>query len=400
MRVTHFLGTLRPNHDGVTRVAYRLREGFREGFNQHLFVSPDLPDSLDEDMRKVPSIPLPLSTGYRLSVCTTASIRAILEKEPPDIIHMHTPCTLGRAAILAANELGIPVVATYHTHFPTYLSYYRVNYLRPLVWRYLRFLYNRCDAVIIPSQTTLHDLQENGIQNLCHIPHGVDTRLFSPSHRNEEWRKSVGGTDKIIVSFVGRLVWEKNLRLLAETYHQISNKEPFQFVIVGDGPAREKLQEMMPGAHFTGFLGPESLPMAYASSDLFVFPSVTETFGNVTVEAMASGLPAICAAAGGACDIVKPGLNGLLPAPNPTQFARAIEKMATQADYRKQLSLAATLSATEFSWESTVKRYESLYEKVVQSRMITAFDISSLNPRNNRNRIGNPIMKSSFFRMK
>ena len=318
MRVTHFLNSMRPGHDGVTRVAHRLRQGFKalssKSGDKHNFVAPTLPKSAGTDMFKVPSIPFPLSTGYRVPVDPPDSVGQIIKNLRPDAIHIHTPCSLGLSAVRAAETLNIPCIATYHTHFPTYLEYYKVEPIKPWIWKYLKSLYRSCDALIIPSKTTLLELQSENFKNLVHIPHGVDTQRYSVRYRDEEWRAAVGGKNKIIVTFVGRLVW-KNLKLLAEAAKLVKSNNQIQWVIVGDGPARSKFEKMMPTAHFTGFLGEHALPTAYASSDIFVFPSVTETFRNVTVEAMASGLPAICVAAGGARDIVIPGRNGILTPP-------------------------------------------------------------------------------------
>ncbi|MEO5969840.1 MAG: glycosyltransferase family 1 protein [Bdellovibrionia bacterium] len=370
MRVTHFLNSMRPGHDGVTRVAYRLRQGFKAYPDKHVFVAPTLPKSANSDMLKVPSVPFPLSTDYRLPVCTPDSVGMIIKKFRSDVIHIHTPCTLGLSSVRAAEALNIPSIATYHTHFPTYLEYYKVEALRPWIWKYLKSLYRSCDAVIVPSKTTLLELQkEGGFKNLVHIPHGVDTRRFSIRHKDDEWRASVGGKNKIIVTFVGRLVWEKNLKLLAEAAKLVETNKQIRWVVVGDGPARAKFEKMMPNAHFTGFLGEHDLPTAYASSDIFVFPSVTETFGNVTIEAMASGLPAICVAAGGAKDIVTPGQNGFLSPPDdPLSFAQSIDLLVRKPELRAQLSQGALESSALYNWDNTVRRYREIYQNAVKSR--------------------------------
>lgn len=193
----------------------------------------------------------------------------------------------------------------------------------------------------------------------------MDTKRFSPEYRSDEWRRSVGGDKKTILTFVGRLVWEKNLRLLAEAATQMKHSASAKIVIVGDGPAREKLQEMMPEAHFTGFLKGEPLTTAYASSDAFVFPSITETFGNVTVEAMAAGLPAICASRGGACDIVQPGENGLLvDGQDSAELAHAMDQLVADPAMRARMATAALESSKHYEWENTAQRYRDLYFRV------------------------------------
>lgn len=379
MLVVHFLGSMRPGHDGVTQVAYRLREGFNQEKGNHFFVAPILPKTFEEDMKKVKSVPFPLSTDYRLSVSRTQTLSALLKLKKPDAIHIHTPCTLGYRATQAARALGIPVVATYHTHFPSYLKYYRMKFLEPWVWQYLRSLFNSAQKVIVPSRTTLTELQQNGFKNLVHIPHGVDTRCFSPERRSTNWRNSVGGENKIIVLFVGRLVWEKNLRLIAKMLPFLKQRNKIQLVFVGEGPAHEELSQLIPEAYFTGFLGPELLSTAYASSDLFIFPSVTETFGNVTIEAMASGLPPICASSGGACDVIHSGVNGILTRPNdPEDFSKAIDSLIENADQRKKLSGEALQSASLYQWPKTISEYEDLYQNLVRSSPFVSSNLDVL----------------------
>jgi phosphatidylinositol alpha 1,6-mannosyltransferase len=354
MRILHCYGSLLPNHDGVTRVAYKLKELFSEE-HDHYYISPQLPDFAPKEMLPVRSLPLYLSTNYRISLFPGARILNTIKSVQPDVIHIHSPCSLGFSATRIASSLGIPVVATYHTHFPTYLSYYKVNFLEPLIWGYLRTLYSACKTVIVPSTKTLSDLKNGGLKNLLHIPHGVDIKRFSPEFRSEEWRKKVGGEK--IICFAGRLVWEKNLRLLAEAAKQLETRKDLRFVVIGDGPARKELETLMPHAHFTGFITGTELSVAYASSDLFVFPSVTETFGNVIVEAMASGLPSIAAGQGGAVDMIEPNKNGaLISGKDPRELATAIQDCIGN-DWKK----SAIETAKRFDWRETTKRYENLY---------------------------------------
>jgi glycosyltransferase involved in cell wall biosynthesis len=243
-----------------------------------------------------------------------------------------------------------------------------LGFLENWVWKYLKRLYGACTVVAVPSQAVLKELQHQGIDNLIHIPHGVDTQRFSPSHRKIEWRDSIDAKNKMVVTFVGRLVWEKNLKLLADALILLKNRNQVKVVIVGEGPARNKLQEIMPDAYFTGYLGDVPLPIAYASSDIFVFPSATETFGNVTVEAMASGLPAICASVGGACDLIQNGVNGLLVSgSNPQEFANAIDLLVEQPELRKKLSHAALESISNYRWEKSIERYESIYQEILKN---------------------------------
>jgi phosphatidylinositol alpha 1,6-mannosyltransferase len=373
MKVAHFLGTMRPEHDGVTRVVYRLRELFDRRIAEHLFISPIGSEIPQDDIRTVSSIPFPFSTQYRLATVNQDSVQRVLGADRPDIIHVHSPDPLGWAAMRYARYNRIPMVATYHTHFPSYAKYYHLEFAAPIAWQILRAMYSSSQAVIVPSQSTLEELETHGIKNLIHIPHGVDTSSFSPTNRSEAWRSSIlgEGTSRVIVSFVSRLVWEKNLMVLVRAWKHLNNKGRAKLVIVGDGPARTKLEQLLPEAHFTGKLSGTALFEAYASSDMFVFPSVTETFGNVTVEAMASGLPAICAIAGGARDIVIPGKNGLLfNADKPIELAQAIDELVTNPGLRLEMSSAAIESVKRFRWDTTVSAYERVYQEVLAAKAV------------------------------
>jgi phosphatidylinositol alpha 1,6-mannosyltransferase len=373
MKVAHFLGTMRPEHDGVTRVVYHLRELFNRNIAQHLFISPIGSEIPQDDIRTVPSIPFPFSTQYRLATVTQDSVKRVLGADKPDLIHVHSPDPLGWAAMRYARNIGIPMVATYHTHFPSYAKYYHLEFAAPAIWQILKAMYSSSQAVIVPSQSTLEELAAHGIKNLIHIPHGVDTASFSPANRSDTWRSSILGADndRVIVSFVSRLVWEKNPMVLVNAWKQLNNKGRAKLVIVGDGPARARLEQLLPEAHFTGKLSGASLFEAYASSDVFVFPSITETFGNVTVEAMASGLPAICAIAGGARDIVIPGQNGLLfNADQPLELAQAIDELVSNPALRLEMSRAAIESVKRFRWETTVSAYERVYQDVLAAKAV------------------------------
>jgi phosphatidylinositol alpha 1,6-mannosyltransferase len=237
----------------------------------------------------------------------------------------------------------------------------------------LRDVYRDCRAVIVPSQATLEELDGFGLKNLVHIPHGVETSRFSPEYRSHEWRQAITNNDgRVIVTLVSRLVWEKNLMVLARAWPLIRDPNRVKLVVVGDGPARARLEQLLPHAHFMGKLGGDALSRAYASSDLFVFPSITETFGNVTVEAMASGLPVICASVGGARDLVDPERNGVLfDAEKPAELAAAIDRLAVDNPLRTRMAYTALETAGRYRWEDTINCYEALYKRLLEPQGLT-----------------------------
>ena len=360
LRIAYFAGTMRPGHDGVTRVLYRLIDALGETGIDSIFFSPIIPPPAHRPvpMYEVPSVRFPLYKDYRFALPGQKHFEARLAAFDPDVIHINSPCPLGHAAVRYARRAGIPVVATYHTHFPSYAKYYKIKALETFSWNYLKGLYNDCDRVYVPSEPVRKELRSHGFVTTEFLPHGVDTGMFNPAYRSGEWRESIGAGGKSVLLFAGRLVWEKDLRTLAEAYRIVSaGRNDALFVLAGDGPVRAELAAMMPGAVFLGQVEGAALSAAYASSDLFVFPSTTETFGNVTLEAMASGIPPVCAREGGASGFVKSGATGLLAEPRDgADLARKVSYMLDHPDERKRMGGAALAFASEQSWERIFDR--------------------------------------------
>lgn len=370
MRVAFFAGSMIPGQDGVTRVLFRLIDELTEQNIPHMFVTAALPPHpiRSTPMVEVPSIPFPPYPAYRLALPGFRAFEKQIERFAPDIFHINSPCSLGYAAVRYGQRLGIPVVATYHTHFPSYAKYYNVPQLERFAWSYLRRLYNACDRIFVPSLPILRELDAHGIRNLQHLPHGVDVGSFKPSFKSSTWKTEVGVEGKLVVLYVGRLVWEKDLRTLAEAYGVIRNqRQDTALVFVGDGPAREELQTMLPDARFLGHQTGRDLSAAYASSDLFVMPSTTETFGNVTVEAMASGIVPVCAAAGGAAGFIRDGETGVLAAPrDPQDLAAKISAVLSNPDWRQTMAQNAFEFARRQSWRTVTDTLLEYYEDVCQ----------------------------------
>jgi phosphatidylinositol alpha 1,6-mannosyltransferase len=365
---------MRPDHDGVTRVLYRMTTALTALGVDHMFVSPILPptERRTVPMLEVPSVAFPLYRDYRVAAPGVRHFADEMLRYRPDLLHIHSPCSLGHAAVRFGKKHHIPVVATYHTHFASYASYYNVQLLAPFGWNYLRHLYDGCDRVLVPSLPILDELWDRGFRRLQHLPHGVDIKQFNPSFRSYAWRDANGiGRDKQVLFYAGRLVWEKDLRILAETYRLLRQKRSdFVLVLAGDGPIRQDLTAMMPGAVFLGQLTGELLSTAYASSDLFVFPSTTETFGNVIVEAMASGVPPVCARAGGAAGVVQHGVTGLLSVPRDSrEYAGAIEHLLDTPARRDALATQALEFARRQTWEAIFRRLVETYAEVQEKQV-------------------------------
>lgn len=357
MKIAIFAGTLKESQDGVTRVVYKQVEFLKNQGVEFLGITPQTEEnSLIDIQEKVSYLPFPLYTAYRLSLPNRKRIKSVIEQFKPDLIYINSPCTLGYAAIKIGKELGIRIIATYHTHFPTYLRYYRLSVFNRVAWSYLRYFYNQCDTVVVPSKSVLNELKANGIKNLFYLPHGVDTNLFHPNKRDEDFRNKICSKDKKILLFVGRIVKEKNFNVLESAMRILAERRSdFLLVVAGEGPYLRHYQKRIPNSLFLGKLDSGNLAKLYATSDIFVFPSVTESFGNVIIEAMASGLPPVVAKSFGASELIDNGHDGLLAEPNDAEsLAYNVEFLLENEYERKQIGLEAFVKAQKFSWENTL----------------------------------------------
>jgi glycosyltransferase involved in cell wall biosynthesis len=316
----------------------------------------------------VPSAPLPLRSEYRLAFGLPRAQRERLRAFDPDIVHIAVPDLLGHQALRFALELGRPVVASYHTRYETYFKYYGLDMLRGAAARIIARFYASCREVYVPSISMADVLGREIGRDKIHLwQRGVDTARFNPAKRSEPWRASVGlGPDEVVVAFVSRLVREKRVATVVEVLNRLSAAGiPHRGLFVGDGPERTALRNAAPDAVFTGHLGGEELAVAYASSDIFIFPSDTETFGSVTLEAMASGLPTVCADATGSRSLVEQGVTGYLLEPGDgAGFFEHVRLLAIEAERRSAMGGAARERSLRFSWDEAMGgllgRYQAL----------------------------------------
>jgi len=371
LRIAYFTGSMKPGQDGVTRVLYRLIDALKYRGIENVFYSTILPPLAERStqMVLVPSISVPIYKEYRFAYPGREYFAAHLSAFRPDLIHINSPCTLGYAAVQFGQDYDIPVVATYHTHFPSYAEYYKIHILENLSWSYLRKLYNDCQRVYVPTRPIMDELKNHGINNLKYLPHGVDTNLFHPRFRSDNWKDQIGISRKFALLYVGRLVWEKNLRMLADAYQRLqARRSDLAFILIGEGPIRNQLQQLMPQAIFVGYQSGLDLSTAYASSDLFVFPSVTETFGNVILEAMASGLVPVCTNQGGARGIVRSGVTGLFTRPqDPQDLADTIDYLLNHPELRARLAQQSIHYAREQTWEQIFTDMFADYTSIIQN---------------------------------
>jgi len=378
-RVALFTGAYNHIADGVSLTLNRLVDHLeRQGVDVRVFAPTvdDPPIDHAGTLVPVPSVALPGRSEYRFTVGITPSVRAELEEFDPTLYHIATPDLLGRHALNVAQSTDTPVVASYHTHFSSYLKYYYLDLFESALWSYLRRFYQQCEQVYVPSTAVANILRDHGItEGLQLWERGVDTDRFTPERRSRSWRRSHGiDEDEVVVTFVSRLVWEKGLDVYADVIERLERQNvPHRSMVVGDGPAREELEARLPNTTFTGFLEGEDLARAYASSDVFLFPSDTETFGNVTLEAMASGVPTICARAVGSRDLVEDGGTGRLCSPGDVPaFTRATRELVEDASRRNRMSTAAFERAQNFRWETILEKVNRYYDSVLGRERRTA----------------------------
>lgn len=359
MRIVLTTGNYVHVPDGVSLTLNRL-VGFLQGKGHEVMilapVIPDPPIRHNGTLVRVPSFRMPGRPEYQISLPFGPDVYEEVRRFKPDLVHVATPDFPGLQMILWAKLHGLPVASSYHTHFASYMGYYRLGWTIPLVWAIQRWIYGAADAVYVPSESMAEYLQGYGIDRNIRIwARGVDLDLFNPAKRDLEWRRSIGvKDDEVLVSFVSRLVWEKDLDSVIKTFRRLHESDPkIRTLIVGEGPEMNPTRNALPDTHFAGYLKGADLARAYASSDVFLFPSTTETFGNVTLEALASGVPSVVANATGNRSLVRDEWNGYLVTPRDVpEFTRVILELAGNDAKRREMALHARAFAAGFTWDA------------------------------------------------
>jgi phosphatidylinositol alpha 1,6-mannosyltransferase len=371
MKVVYFTESLLPLVDGVSRTLAQLF-GFLEGSGVDFRVySPFVPPESVEwsgRVRPVRFVRFPLYRDYRVSLPFAPSVWRELAEWGPDLVHVVSPTPMASRAQRWAAGAGVPVVSSFHTHFVSYFRYYGVARLEGLGWRMLRRFYGRCERVYAPSTSIVAELAEHGIHNTELWSRGIDLARFDPAHRSAELRALAGaGDDTPVLLMVSRLVKEKDMADLVEMERELRRRgNTHRLVLVGDGPMRAELEAALPHAYFAGHQTGEALARWYASGDVFVFPSTTETFGNVVTEAQASGLPTVVVDRGGPPDQVEPGETGWIARPNdPADLAGRVEGLLRNDGERRRMGRAAREAARARDWAAINGRLLESYRRVV-----------------------------------
>ena len=308
------------------------------------------------DLVSVPAVSMPGGRDeFKLARGLTRATRRDLTAFAPNIVHLSAPDILGHRALTWARKRKIASIISMHTRFETYPPYYHIGFVVPLMIRMLTRFYNRADQIVVPARSSERLLRSWGVTQPIDIwSRGVDHDRFTPARRSLEWRRSLGiADDEVTVGFLGRLVLEKGLDIFADVVNALTARGvKHRVMVIGEGPARGWFTERVPEAVFTGFLSGDELGRAVASMDVFFNPSVTETFGNVTVETMAAGVPVVAARATGAIDLVEDGVTGFLVPPRDVDaYADAIARLAQDDDLRRAAGLAGHAAAKPYEWE-------------------------------------------------
>ncbi len=375
LRIALFSGNYNYVRDGANQALNRLVEYLLRTGAQVRVYAPTVDEPAFEptgDLVSLPSLAIPTRSEYRLSTGVNRRIRKDLAEFQPNVVHVSAPDIGCHRAVTWARRQGLPVLASVHTRFETYFRYYNMAWFEPVAEAILRRFYRRCDALVAPSESFAQVLRDQRMNYDIDIwSRGVDREIFNPGLRSLEWRRSLGiGDEEVVVGFHSRLVMEKGLDVFSDTIDELRRRGVVhRTLIVGDGPARPWLEARLPDAVFAGFMSGKDLGKAVASMDVLFFPSTTETFGNVSLEAMACGLPVVAAAATGSQNLVDHGKSGRLIRPGAVhQFAEALRGYVEDAALRQAHGQAGEKRSEAFAWDQINQVVADTYIRLIRQK--------------------------------
>ena len=380
LRIAIVTETFPPEVNGVAMTMGRIVNGLlqrghsvqlirpRQGLENNLHT----PDGLDEVLCR--GIQIPAYKDLRFGLPLKNRLSKIWLNNRPDIVHVVTEGPLGSSAVAAALKLQLPITSSFHTNFHSYSNHYGLGLLKTPIESYLRKLHNKTHATLVPTKALVHELQQRGFKNVSLLSRGVATDLFSPDKRSQALREKWGvNPEDTVLMFVSRLAKEKNVSLAIAAYRSIKEKIPkAKLVFVGDGPMRKQLEISCPDAIFSGVKKGEELAAHYASGDLFLFPSLTETFGNVIPEAIASGLAVLSYDKAAARELIINGKNGIVVTPgDELEFINAAVSLALDKHRLKSIRQAAAPSISHLSWDGIYSNFEETLINVIDRHEIS-----------------------------
>jgi phosphatidylinositol alpha 1,6-mannosyltransferase len=379
LRIALFSEVYWPMVSGVGVTLLRLTEALEARGHEVRVYSATYPLPLQGDRPEVhrsPSVPLFLYPDVQWAFPRLRDVVEDLAQFRPDVVHVATEFSLGIAGVKAARQLGIPIVASAHTDYDQYAVRYGVTWALRAGWHYLRWFYGQAHRVLCPSRIYEEHLHSRGVTHTGIWSRGVDPAEFHPRFRSEAYRARFGvGPGDLLVTYIGRIAREKNLELLLRAWEElVGSRGGAQLVLVGRGPLEDEIRRReLPGVHVTGLLLGRELAEAYASADVFTFPSPTETFGNSLLEAMGSGLPSLVAAAGGVLEFSEHGRNAWLVAPNSTEaITDGLGRLLSDTSLRRRLAAGALHTAAERRWDVVYDQLIADYRAAAAARTTRA----------------------------
>jgi glycosyltransferase involved in cell wall biosynthesis len=374
LRVAIVTETYPPEVNGVAMTIARVVEGLHRRNHDVQLIRPRqaLADAAGDGPRfhevLMRGLAIPRYPHLRMGVPSKKPLVQLWSRQRPDVVHIATEGPLGWSALQAAQVLQLPLTSDFRTNFHAYSRHYGVGWLRKPIMAYLRKFHNRTAVTMVPTEPLRQELQAAGFRNVQVVARGVDTRRFKPARRCTLLRAEWGvAEDDLVVACVGRLAAEKNLGVLLQAFEAIRADDPLaRLLLVGDGPLRAELTQRLPGAIIAGQRGGDDLAAHYASADLFLFPSLTETFGNVTTEAMASGLPVVAFDYAAAAQLIRSGYNGVLvPYGDSQAFVQAAAQLARSTMQRHTLGALARERACAQDWDDIIGRFENVLSQAI-----------------------------------
>jgi phosphatidylinositol alpha 1,6-mannosyltransferase len=380
MRIAIFSEVYWPMVSGVGVTLDRLVEALSARGHQIRVYSAtyDLPPGVPDrpEAHRSPSVPLFLYPDVQWAFPRQRDVVEDLARFRPDVVHVATEFALGLAGVKAAAQLGLPLIASAHTDYQKYAARYGVRWVLRMGWIYLRWFYGHADRVLVPSRVYQETLRQRGVEHTALWTRGVDPAHFHPRFRSDAYRRRFGvGPDDLLVTYIGRLAREKDIGRLLRGWEAVrAERGNAQLVLVGQGPLAEGLRRRpIPGVHLTGLLSGRDLSEAYASADLFVFPSSTETFGNSLLEAMASGLPSVAVAGGGVLEFARHLENAWLARVQSTEsLTEGLRLLMRDADLRRRLSEGGVATAASREWDPIYDQLLADYAWVASRRAARA----------------------------
>lgn len=372
MKIAIFTDTYFPQVNGVANSLKRLTDHLEKRQIQYQIFAPEVEDApVYPNINQFFSIPVFLYPECRTALANPKKIKAKVQEFNPDIIHIATPYMMGLYGLFCAKRLHIPVVSSYHTHFDQYLEYYKAAWLLPVLHKYLKWFHESTLRTFAPSNETKSKLTELGFHSLSIWGRGIDCTQFRPIATTHAVRQKYNIQEEFILLYVGRFAPEKDLSTLSSIIDSVPDNwnKKIRWLLAGDGPSLPEWKRKAANWNnvtLTGYLKGEELSEAYASADLFVFPSTTETFGNVVLESLASGTPAIVSNSGGVKELVAEGITGrICTAKSANEFSKAIIELLADQEKRRLFGIAARKYALSQSWESILDKLIGEYEEVL-----------------------------------